>query len=53
MKTLEGVGVHYFVHNTLQVEGCAEILGWGLGRMTSESIIHIDLHKPKFKLVYA
>jgi hypothetical protein len=28
-------------------------LAWGLGQMTSESIIHIDLHKPNNKLVNA
>jgi hypothetical protein len=27
------------------------ILGWGLGQMTSESIIHINLHKPNNKLI--
>jgi hypothetical protein len=31
--------------------GLAGAQGWGLGRMTSESIIHIDLHKPNNKLV--
>lgn len=41
MKTMEweGVGVHYLVRNTLGVDGCARTLGWGLKRVTSESII--------------
>jgi hypothetical protein len=34
-----------------RVEGHAEALGWGLGRVISKSIIHIDLHKPNNKLV--
>ncbi len=29
------------------------VLRWGLGQMTSESIIHIDLHKLNNKLVNA
>jgi hypothetical protein len=53
MKTTkgEGVWVHSLVHNTLEVEGHAGALGWGLGRLTSKSIIHMDLHKPNNKLV--
>jgi hypothetical protein len=48
MKTTkeEEVGVCSLVRSTLGLEGCARTLGWGLGRMTSRSIIHIDLHKP-------
>jgi hypothetical protein len=34
-------------------KGHAGALGWGLGRVTNESIIHIDLHKPNNKSVSA
>jgi hypothetical protein len=37
----------------LGVEGHAGAPGWGLGRVTSGSIIHMDLHKPNNKLVSA
>jgi hypothetical protein len=40
------VGVHSLTRNTLGWEGCVGVLRWGLGWMTSESTIHIDLHKP-------
>ncbi len=53
VKTLKGVGVCSFAHNTLGVEGCARALRWGLKQMTSESIIHSDVHKPNNKLVSA
>jgi hypothetical protein len=46
----EGVGVHSLACNTSGVEGCARALVWGLRRMTSGSIIHMNLHKPN-KLV--
>jgi hypothetical protein len=36
-----------------KVEGRAGALGWGLGRLTSKSITHINLHKPNNKLVSA
>jgi hypothetical protein len=39
--------------NTLRVEGRVGAPGWGLGRMTSKLIIHMDLHKPNNKLVSA
>ncbi len=42
-----GVGARSLVRNTLGVEGHAKALGWGLGRTTSKSITHMDLHKPK------
>jgi len=52
MKTMKKkVGVHSLVYNTLGVKGCAKALGWGLRRMTSKSIIHMDLHKLNNKLV--
>jgi hypothetical protein len=47
----EGVKVCSLAHNTLKVEGCTRTLGWGLGRLISKSITHIDLHKPNNKLV--
>jgi hypothetical protein len=55
MKTLEGkgVGVCSLARNTSGVEGHAEASGWGLGRLKSKSIIHMDLHKPNNKLVNA
>jgi len=54
VKTMEGegVGARSLVHNTLGVEGHVGAPGWGLGRVTSKSIIHTDLHKPS-KLVSA
>lgn len=39
--------------NTWGVEGCVGAPKWGLGRLTSKSIIHINLHKPNNKLVNA
>jgi hypothetical protein len=44
---------HSLARNTLGVEGRAGALKWGLGRMTSKSITHMDLHKPNNKLVSA
>ncbi len=49
----EGVGARSLAHNTFEVEGCAGAPGWGLGRVKSKSIIHMDLHKPNNKLVSA
>jgi len=55
VKTTKGKGVRVcsLIHNTSGVEGRAGTLGWGLGRLTSESITHTDLHKPNNKLVSA
>jgi hypothetical protein len=54
MKTTkEGVGVNSLINSTLGVEGCAIALGWGLRQVTSESIIHTDLHNQNNKLVSA
>ncbi len=47
----EGVGAHSLVSGTSRVEGHDGALGWGLGRLTSNSITHTDLHKPNNKLV--
>ncbi len=48
-----GVGVHSLTHNTSKVKGRDGILGWGLGRTTSTSIIHTNLYKLNNKLVSA
>ncbi len=55
VKTTEGkrVGVHFLIRCTSGVKRCAGALGWGLVRVTSELIIHTDLHKPNNKLVSA
>ncbi len=53
VKTTERVGVQSLARNTLGVEGRARAPLWGLGRMTSRLIIHMDLHKPNNKLVNA
>jgi hypothetical protein len=47
----EGIGVRSLAHNTLGVEGHAGALGLGLGRLTHNSIIHMDLHKPNNELI--
>jgi hypothetical protein len=49
----EGVGVRSLAHNILKVGGCVRALGWALRRMTSEPIIHMDLHKQNNKLISA
>jgi hypothetical protein len=49
----KGVGAHSLACNTSGVEGCVGASGWGLGRLTSNSITHLDLHKPNSKLVSA
>ncbi len=55
MKTIEGegVGAHSLFLSTSGVKGCDEAPGWGLGRLTSKSITHTDLHKTNNKLVSA
>jgi len=42
---------HSLAHNTLKVEGRVGALVTGLGRLTSNSITHTNLHKPNNKLV--
>jgi hypothetical protein len=49
----EGVGVHSMARNTSGVEGHAGALEWGLGKLTSNSITHMDPHKPNKKLISA
>jgi hypothetical protein len=54
VKTTEGKGVvraRSLVHNTSKVEGRVGAPGWGLGWVTSRSIIHTNLHKPNNKLL--
>jgi hypothetical protein len=45
--------VHFPNHSTLGVEGRAGPLGWGLGWVTSRSIIQTNMRKPNNKLVSA
>jgi hypothetical protein len=47
----EGIGARSLVRNILGVEGHAGVPRWGLGQMTSMSIIHTNLHKPNNKLI--
>jgi hypothetical protein len=49
----EGVGVCSLARSTSKVEGRVGALGCGLGKLTSNSITHMDLHKPNHKLVSA
>jgi hypothetical protein len=55
MKIMEKkwIGGCSLIHNTLGVEGHVEGLRWGQGWMTSESVIHVNLHKFNNKLVSA
>ncbi len=55
MKTAEGKGVRArsLARSTSGVEGRVGALEWGLGKLTSNSIIHTDLHKPNNMLVNA
>jgi hypothetical protein len=46
----QGIGVRSLAHNISRLEGHVGALGWGLGRMINESIIHLDLDKPNNKL---
>jgi len=48
----ERVRVWSLIHSTSKIEGCLQVPRWGLGRMTSELIIHMNVHKPN-KLVNA
>jgi len=45
--------VCFLTCNTLRVEGHDGAPRWGLGKVTSKSIIHMNLHKPNNKLVNA
>jgi hypothetical protein len=52
-KTAKGerLGARSLAHNTMGVKKHAGVLGWGLGRVTSKSITHTNLHKPNNKLI--
>ncbi len=45
------MGICSLVHSTSGVEGHVKASGWGLGQVTSESIIHMDMYKPNNTLV--
>jgi hypothetical protein len=49
----EGIGVCSLARSTSGVDRHARASGWGLGRLTSNSITYMDLHKPNHKLVNA
>jgi hypothetical protein len=49
----EGVGARSLIRNTSGVEGHAGVPRWGLGRLISNLIIHMDLHKLNNKLINA
>jgi hypothetical protein len=49
----EGIATHSLAHNTSGVEGCVGALRWGLRRLTSKSITHMNMHKPNNKLINA
>jgi len=55
VKTIEGEGVRacFVACSISRVEGSAELPGWGLGRLTNNSIIYTDLYKSNHKLVSA
>jgi len=49
--TEKRIGICSLVRDTSRVEGHVGALGWGSGRMTNESIIHTNLHKPNKELI--
>jgi hypothetical protein len=53
VKAMEGkrIEARSLAHNIYEVKGRAGTLGCELKRMTSESIIHTNLHKPNNKFV--
>jgi hypothetical protein len=48
-----GVGARSSARNTLEVKGHARAPGWGLGRVISNSITHMNLHNLNNKLINA
>jgi len=48
-----GVGARSLIPNTSGVKGRVGAPKWGIGRLTSKSITHTNLHKPNNKLVNA
>jgi hypothetical protein len=55
VKIVKGsrIGARSLARNTFEVKGHAWTPRWGVGRMTSNSITHKDLHNPNKKLVSA
>ncbi len=53
VKITTRVRAHSLARNTSGVEGRVGALRLGLGRLTNNLIIHMDLHKPNNKLVNA
>jgi hypothetical protein len=49
----ERIEVRSLTHNISRVKGRVRAPRCGLGGMTSESIIHTNLHKPNNKLISA
>jgi hypothetical protein len=49
----EGVGVCFLACSASKVKGCVKAPRWGLGQVTSKSIIHTNLQKSTKKLVSA
>jgi hypothetical protein len=49
----EGIGARFLACSISGVEGRVGAPGWELGRLTRNSITHMDLHKPNNKLVSA
>ncbi len=47
----EGIGAHSLACSISGVEGHVGASGWGLGRLTSRSLTHTNLHKLNNKLV--
>jgi hypothetical protein len=55
VKTMEGknIGARSLACSTSGLEGRVGAMGWGVERLTSNSITHTNLHKPNNKLVSA
>jgi hypothetical protein len=49
----KGIGVHYLACNILGENMCVRVPKWGLGQVTSKSIIQMNMHKPNNELVSA
>jgi hypothetical protein len=49
----EGIGVRSLARSISGLERRAGALGWRLGRLTSNLLVHTDLHKQNNKLVNA
>jgi hypothetical protein len=52
-KKKKGIRICFLVHSISRVEGRVGISRWGLRKVTSGSIIHMNLYKPNNKLVSA